>query len=133
MPQLATCAFTPSATVTLNGSPATATLNITTTAHTTALALVPSSRRSSLLPAVWLLPAMFLGTVGMARPQGRKLQSYCLLFMLIGGCMLQGACGGASTPAVNTSTGTPAGAYAIIVTSAAGSDQHTTTIRLTVD
>jgi sugar lactone lactonase YvrE len=133
MPQLATCAFTPSATVTLNGSPATATLNITTTAHTTALALVPSSRRSSLLPAVWLLPAMFLGTVGMARPQGRKLLSYCLLFMLVGGCMLQGACGGVSTPAVNTSTGTPAGAYAIIVTSAAGSDQHTTTIRLTVD
>jgi sugar lactone lactonase YvrE len=134
LPQLATCTFTPSATVTLNGSPATATLNITTTAHTTALALVPSSRRSSLLPAVWLLlPAMFLGTVGMARPQGRKLLSYCLLFMLVGGCMLQGACGGVSTPAVNTSTGTPAGAYAIIVTSAAGSDQHTTTIRLTVD
>lgn len=76
---------------------------------------------------------MFLGTVGMARPQGRKLLSYCLLFLLVVGCMLQGACGGVSTSAVNTSTGTPAGAYPIIVTGAAGSDQHTTTIRLTVN
>ena len=134
LPQSAACAFTPSATFTLNGSPATATLNITTTAHTTALALVPSSGRSSLPAAVWLLlPAMFLGTVGMARPRGRKLLSYCLLSLLVGGCMLQAACGGVSTPAANTSTGTPAGDYSITVTGAAGSDQHTTTIRLTVN
>jgi sugar lactone lactonase YvrE len=134
LPELATCTFTPSATVTPNGNTATVTLNITTTAHTTALALVPSSHRSSLLYAVCLLlPALFLGTVGMARPKGRKLLSFCLLFLLVGGCLFQGACGGASTPALNTSTGTPAGTYSIIVTGAAGSDQHTTTIRLTVN
>jgi sugar lactone lactonase YvrE len=132
LPELATCTFTPSATVTPNGNTATATLNITTTAHTTASALVPS--QSSSLPAVWLLlPAMFLGTVGMARPKGRKLLSLCLLFMLVGGCLFQAACGGVSTPAVNTSTGTPAGTYSVIVTGTAGSDQHTTTIRLTLN
>jgi sugar lactone lactonase YvrE len=132
LPELATCTFTPSATVTPNGTTATATLNITTTAHTTAMALVPS--HSSSLPAVWLiLPAMFLGTVGMARPKGRKLLSLCLLFMLVGGCLFQAACSGVSTPAVNTSTGTPAGTYSVIVTGTAGSDQHTTTIRLTVN
>jgi sugar lactone lactonase YvrE len=132
LPELATCSFTPSATVTPSGNTATATLNITTTAHTTASALVPS--QSSSLPAVWLLlPAMFLGTLGMARPKGRKLLSLCLLFMLVGGCLFQAACGGASTPAVNTSTGTPASTYSVIVTGAAGSDQHTTTIRLTVN
>jgi sugar lactone lactonase YvrE len=133
LPQLASCSFTPSATVTPNGNTATATLNITTTAHTTAVALVPSSHRSSLYAVCLLLPAMFLGTIGIAKPKGRKLMSFCLLFLLVGGCLFQGACGGVSTPGVNTSTGTPAGTYSIIVTGAAGSDQHTTTIRLTVN
>jgi hypothetical protein len=86
------------------------------------------------LYAVWLLlPAIFLGTLGMAKPKGRKLLSYCLVFLLVGGCLFQAACGGMSPLGVNTSAGTPAGSYSVIITGAAGSNQHTTTIKLTVN
>jgi hypothetical protein len=134
LPPMAACTFSPSATATPNASIVTATLNITTAAHTTALALVPSGHRLSPLYAVWLLlPAIFLGTLGMAKPKGRKLLSYCLVFLLVGGCLFQAACGGMSPLGVNTSAGTPAGSYSVIITGAAGSNQHTTTIKLTVN
>lgn len=134
LPAMAGCTFTPATTVTLNASTVTTTLNITTAAHTTALALPPSGHRSSPLYAVCLLlPAMFLGTLRMAKPKGRKLLSYCLVFLLVGGCLFQAACSGASSLGVNTTTGTPAGTYSVVVTGAAGSNQHTTTIMLTVN
>jgi sugar lactone lactonase YvrE len=135
LPAMAGCTFT-SATLTPNASTVTTALNITTAAHTTALALPPSDHRSSPLYAIWLLlPAMFLGTLGMAAPKGRKLLSYCFVFLLVGGCLLQVACGGGASPGVNTvntTTGTPAGTYSVIVSGTAGSNQHTTTIKLTV-
>ena len=132
LPAIAGCTFT-SATLTPNASTVTTALNITTAAHTTALALPPSDHRSSPLYAIWLLlPAMFLGTLGMAAPKGRKLLSYCSVFLLFGGCLLQVACGGGPSPGVNTTTGTPAGTYSVIVSGIAGSNQHTTTIKLTV-
>jgi len=134
LPAMTGCTFTPSATVTPNVNALTTTLNITTAGHTTALALPPSGRRSSPLYAVCLLlPAMFLGALGMAKPKGRKLMSYCLIFLLVGGCLFQAACGGAGPPGVNTATGTPAGTYPVVVTAAAGSNQHTTKIMLTVN
>jgi sugar lactone lactonase YvrE len=133
LPAMAGCTFTPSATATPNTSAVTTTLSITTAPHTTALALNPSDHRSSPLYAVCLLlPAMFLGTLGIAKPKGRKRLSYCLVFLLVGGCLFQAACGGASPPGVNTTTGTPAGTYSVVVTGSAGSNQHTTTIMLTV-
>jgi sugar lactone lactonase YvrE len=132
LPAMAGCTFT-SATLTPNASIVTASLNITTAAHTTALALPPSGHRSSPLYAIWLLlPALFLGMLGMAAPKGRKLLSYCFVFLLVGGCSLQVACGGGASPGVNTTTGTPAGTYSVIVSGAAGSNQHTSTIKLTV-
>jgi large repetitive protein len=130
LPAMAGCAFS-SATLTPNASTVTATLNITTAAPTTALVLPPSDHRSSPLYAIWLLlPAMFLSALGIA-PKGRKLLSYFFVFLLVGGCLLQVACGGASH-GVNTTTGTPAGTYSVIVSGAAGSNQHTTTIKLTI-
>jgi hypothetical protein len=75
---------------------------------------------------------MFLGTLGMAAPKGRKLLSYCFVFLLVGGCLFQVACGGGPSPGLNTTTGTPAGTYSVIVSGIAGSNQHTTTIKLTV-
>ncbi len=70
------------------------------------------------------------GLLGIAAPKSRKLLSNCLVFLLVGGCMWQVACVGGSLGA-NTTTGTPAGICSDIVTGAAGSNQHTTTIKLT--
>ena len=76
LPALAGCGFSP-ASVTPNSSTVTTTLTITTAAPTASLA-PPFGRRSSPLYAIWLvLPAMLLGTVGMAAPKRRKLLSYC--------------------------------------------------------
>jgi hypothetical protein len=78
---------------------------------------------------------MLLGTAGMAAPNRRKLLSYCLVFLLVGGCLLQVACGGAGTSGSggNGGTGgTPVGTYTVTITGAAGSIQNTTTVTLTV-
>jgi hypothetical protein len=138
LPALAGCGFSPT-TVTPNTHTVTTTLTITTAAHTAAhaAALVPPpfGHRSSPLYAMWLvLPAMLLGTAGMAAPNRRKLLSYCLVFLLVGGCLLQVACGGASTGGSGGggTGGTPAGTYTITVAGAAGSTHHTTTVTLTV-
>ena len=75
---------------------------------------------------------MLLGTVGMAAPKGRKLLSYCLVFLLVSGCLLQVACSGGSNGSSHGGGGTPTGTYTVTVTGAAGSTQHTTTVTLTV-
>ena len=135
LPTLAACGFSPTM-VTPNTSTVTTTLTITTAAHTAALAPPPFGHRSSPLYAIWLvLPAMLLGTAGMAAPNRRKLLSYCLVFLLVGGCLLQVACAGASNNGGGGSGGTggtPVGTYTVTVTGAAGSTQHTTTVTLTV-
>ena len=43
---------------------------------------------------------MLLGTVGLAPPKRRKLLSYCIVFLLVSGCLLQVACGGTSSSGV---------------------------------
>ena len=135
LPTLAACGFSPTM-VTPNTSTVTTTLTITTADHTAALAPPPFGHRSSPLYAIWLvLPAMLLGTAGMAAPNRRKLLSYCLVFLLVGGCLLQVACAGASNNGGGGSGGTggtPVGTYTVTVTGTAGSTQHTTTVTLTV-
>jgi hypothetical protein len=131
LPALAGCTFKP-ASVTPNTSTVTSTLTITTTAQTASLAS-PFGRRSSPLYATWLmLPAMLLGAAGMAAPKRRKLLAYCFAFLLVGGCLLQAACGGGSNGSVSGGGGTPAGTYTITVTGAAGSTQNTTGVTLIV-
>jgi YVTN family beta-propeller protein len=135
LPALATCAFSP-ASVTPNSSTVTSTLTITTTAQAASLAS-PFGRRSSPLYAIWLLlPAMLLGAMGMAAPKRRKLLSYCIVFLLVSGCLLQVACSGASNSSGGGggggTGGTPAGSYTVTVAGAAGSTQNTTTATLTV-
>jgi YVTN family beta-propeller protein len=136
LPALAGCAFSP-ASVTPNSSIVTTTLTITTAAPTASLA-PPFGRRSSPLYAIWLvLPAMLLGTVGLAAPKCRKLLSYSIVFLLVSGCLLQVACNGASNSGSGGgggggTGGTPAGTYTVTVTGTAGATQHTTTVTLTV-
>ncbi len=127
LPAFASCSFNP-ATVTPNASTVTSTLTIATQSHTASLT-TPLGRRLGSLYAVWLvLPAMILGT-GMARPKRRKLVHHFLMFLLVGGCLLQIACGTGNN---NIRGGTPAGNYVVTVTGAAGSNQHTATMTLTV-
>jgi hypothetical protein len=132
LPALAGCTFSP-ASVTPNSNAVTSTLTVTTTAHTASLA-PPFGRRSRPLYAVLLvLPAMLLGTVGMATPKRRKLLSYCLAFLLVSGCLLEVACSGASNGSGSSGGGgTPAGTYTVTVTGGAGSAQQTATVTLTV-
>jgi hypothetical protein len=131
LPALAGCTFKP-ASVTPNSSTVTSTLTITTTAQTASVAS-PFGRRSSPLYATWLvLSAMLLGTAGMAAPKRRKLLGYCFAFLLVGGCLLQAACGSGSNGSGTGGGGTLAGTYTVTVTGAAGSTQHTTTVTLTV-
>ena len=135
LPALAGCTFNP-ASVTPNSSTANTTMTITTAANTASLAH-PFGRRSSPLYAMWLvLPAMLLGTVGLAPPKRRKLLGYCIVFLLVSGCLLQVACSGTSSSGSGGggggTGGTPAGTYTITVTGTAGSTQHTTTVTLTV-
>ena len=132
LPALAACTFSPT-TVTPNASTVTSTLTITTTAQTASLAS-PFGRQSSPLYAIWLvLPAMLLGTAGMAAPKRRKLLSYCLVFLLVSGCLLQVACSGASNGGSGGGGGgTPSGSYTITVTGAAGSTQHAAPVTLIV-
>jgi hypothetical protein len=130
LPALAACTFKP-ASVTPNSSPVTSTLIITTTAQNASLAN-PFRRGSNPLYAMWLvLPAMLLGTAGMAAPKSRKLLSYCLAFLLVGGCLLQVACSSGSNGS-SGGGGTPAGTYTITVIGAAGSTQYMTTVKTTV-
>jgi DNA-binding beta-propeller fold protein YncE len=132
LPALAGCTFSP-ASVTPNSSTVNTTLNITTTAYTASLAR-PFGRHSSPLYAIWLvLPAMLLGTVGLAPSKRRKLLSYCIVFLLVSGCLLQVACSGTSNSSGGGGTsGTPAGTYTITVTGAAGATQHAATVTLRV-
>ncbi len=131
LPALGGCTFKP-ASVTPNSSTVTSTLTITTTAQTASLTS-PFGRRSSPLYATWLvLPAMLLGTAGMAAPKRRQLLGYSLVFLLVGGCLLQAACGTGSNGSGTGGGGTPAGTYTVTVTAAAGSTNHTTAVTLTV-
>jgi len=130
LPALANCTFSPT-TVTPGTSTLTTKLTIGTTPHTTALAPPPFGRRSGPRYAMWLvLPALLLGTVGMATPKRRKLLSYCLVFLLVSGCVLQVACSNGGNS--GGTGGTPAGNYTITITGAAASTQHTATVTLTV-
>ena len=136
LPALAGCGFSP-ATVTPNSSTVTTTLSITTAAPTASVAFPRFGHRSSPLYAMWLvLPAMLLGTVGLATPKRRKLLSYGLVCLLAGSCLLQVACSGANSNGGGggggATGGTPAGTYSITVTGSAGSTQNTAMVTLTV-
>ena len=133
LPAQAGCTFHPNSVIP-NANRVTATLTITTAAHS---ASVFGHRRSPLF-ALWLwMPAMLLSTAGVATRSRGKLLIGCLGLLLISGCLLQVACGGGgnisgATGGNGSAGGTPAGTYRITIAGAGGSDQHTLTVTLTV-
>ncbi len=132
LPAVAACSFSP-ATITPDGNPATTTLTITTAPQSALLTPGPHGDRLGPWNATWLvfpgmlLPGMLLGMAAIAAPRRRKLLSYCLLFFVAGGCVLQSACAGVSSRNL-----TPPGSYTITVTGTAGSTQQTVAVTLTV-
>jgi hypothetical protein len=129
LPQSApTCSFSPSSvTFDANGN-ATSTLTINT--GTATASLVPQGHDS--VPLQFLWPMAVFGMMGAGfgsrRCTRRKPNSYLLGGILVGGLILQAACGGENAE----SRGPQATTYTITVTGISGSTQHSTTTTLTV-
>jgi hypothetical protein len=113
-----------------NGSAA-ATLTIQTAAMTASLVPRSPFRDSRPFQFLWLPVAGFavMGAgFGSRRCTRRKLTSYLLGGILVGGLILQAACGSGSAG----SSGPQATTYTVTVTGTSGSTQHSTTTTLTV-
>jgi len=140
-----TCAVTPAANpaascslgaTSVTGTTGIAVLTVSTSGPQAAL-LTPAGQRGSgaLFAFGLIVPAILLGGAGISKPNRRKLLGFCLIFLVLGGCMLQSACGSSSS-STHTSTGnsgTPAGAYSVVVTGTANDvNQSTPSMTLTV-
>jgi hypothetical protein len=81
-----------------------------------------------------LIPAILLGTARLNTRSRGKALSFCLMFLVLGGCMLEAACGssGSQNPMTASNSGTPAGVYTITVTGGSNGVQHSTSVSLTV-
>ncbi|HEY4905691.1 MAG TPA: FG-GAP-like repeat-containing protein [Candidatus Sulfotelmatobacter sp.] len=109
-----TCSF---GTISASG---TATLTVSTTAPTTAMA----AHHTSFLYAMWLLfPATVFGTILLPKQKRAKLMMFAAILFISAGCVFQSACGGGSpkttTTPPTTVPGTASGAYSITVTGSA--------------
>jgi hypothetical protein len=137
MPAGVSCTFFPNTlTIGPEGSPATSTLTIATTAPVVAwmrLSRGDLSRRWLHRMGLALAPMLF-GAILVFVPKRRYLLNFCLSVLVIGGSISQVACGGGSSSASTANPGgsTPVGSYTIAVTGAAGKTQHTTSVTLVV-
>jgi hypothetical protein len=113
----------------------TATATVSTVGARAALSPTEGTRSSGILLALGLLiPALLLGTSGRGGHQHKKLLSLGVMFLLLGVCVFQPACGGGGgiSSSGSNPTGTPAGAYTVTVTGTANGVQHTAVASLTV-
>jgi hypothetical protein len=135
--------FSPSAMITPGSTSQTVTLSIATTAHTVSfLHSLPALGGSialllSFAGTVIALGGLIWTAKSRAPTKTRSLVPRLLFLVLLIGAAGMAACstGGGSTsavPQVNTSTGTPAGTYAITVTATSGGIAHTAAATVTV-
>jgi len=128
-PSFSTCEFSANP-VTPGASPATSTLTIKTTANT-ANSLPDRGKHSSLFYAVWLLvPGMVLVSMRSGAQDRKRFFNFALVFLLMGGCLFQTACG--MDKKTTQGNGTPPGSYIVIVTATSGGTQNTVPLTLTV-
>lgn len=132
VPTAASCNFTPSAAISLQGSsPASATLNLTTTAQSILTASSKSEWRS--FYAVFLgVPGLALVGVGIGGDRRRRWRVTGLFVLLLLITQLLPLPGCSSTQTQPPPTGTPSGQYNITVTATSGSDSKSIPIQLTV-
>jgi uncharacterized repeat protein (TIGR01451 family) len=128
LPQGVACAFAPSSVTLPVGSPAAATLSVTTTARPITTGSLKS--RLGRFYAVWLLvPGLAL--LGLGTERRRRgvfgILALCTLFTLL---LLVPACSHTTTQ--QPVSGTPPGTYTITVTATSGSDVKSQSIQLTV-
>jgi hypothetical protein len=127
LPALTSCAFNP-ATVALNGSPASTTLTISTTAPTAA---PPANNLGSglLTGGGFFALALVLGWTSRKRRHGRALLLTLGVLALAAGLV---SCGGGGSSPVNRTPGTPTGTFAVTVNATSGNTTHSSNITLTV-
>ena len=125
------CTVTPSAnpaatcslgTTSVTGTNGTAVLTVSTAGPQAALNTPAGQKGPGALFAFGLVvPAMLLGGAGISKPNRRKLLGFCLIFLVLSGCMLQSACGssGSSSHTSTGNSGTPEGSYSVVVTGTA--------------
>ncbi len=131
---------TPAATCSVGSiSPASGTAEVTVTTSGAQSALTPAEGHGSgtLFALGLIIPALLLGGAGRNSASRRKLFSFSLFVLVLGGCMVGVACGGGgsttTTPPPSGNTGTPAGVYTVTVTgTATGLPTQTGTASLTV-
>jgi hypothetical protein len=136
-------AVTPAATcqvgsVTVASGQGTATLTFKAAGPTSALLIPNENPGSNMLFAFGMvIPAMLLGGAGLSKPGRRKLTRFCL-FLVLAGCMAHMACGGGSsggnntTPPPSGNSGTPAGAYQVMVSGSVSGIQSSISTPLSV-
>ena len=140
LPADSTPSFSPSATISPGATPQPVTLSITTTPHTVSSAIIFPPE---LFPSLQLFSMMGVGLALLGlwfRARAGRIQRLVpqiLLALLITAAAGLVACGALGTgpstpPQVNSSTGTPAGTYPIIVTATSGGVSHSATVTLTV-
>jgi hypothetical protein len=80
------------------------------------------------------IPVMLLGGAGLKTSNQKKLLSFCFTCLLLGGCLMQAACGGggSKSPMSVANSGTPGGTYTVTVSGSSNGMQHSTTVSLTV-
>jgi hypothetical protein len=127
----ATCSL---GTISLANNTGSSTLTVATSGPQATLMPPTGAGRSGLAIVLGLLmPLVFFSVATVMKPAQRRLLSFGLLSILLGGCLLQSACGGGSAPAVAANSGTPAGAYKVTITGTAnGTPTQTTSVSLTV-
>jgi hypothetical protein len=143
LPQGASASFSPSSTITPGTTAQTVILSIATTVHTVSFVQnFPTLGEPILLLLSFAGMAIAIG--GLFRAAGRAatigvkpLVPHFLGLLLLLASLATGACtasggGSSAVPQVNTSTGTPAGSYAITVTATSGGIAHTASGTITV-